>query len=122
MGITFLLCALLLIVISLLEIRGRKAEVTDGALRWGLILSLLVIGAATGAKILLEDIPMVGKGTGLLTLVLSLLAVGLLWTERKGDDVKGIEIESTLFTTDRSFNLGAFAVILVLLAIYAGLW
>lgn len=122
MGITFLLCALLLIVISLLEIRGRKAEVTDGALRWGLILSLLVIGAATGAKILLEDIPMVGKGTGLLTLVLSLLAVGLLWTERKGDDVKGIEIESTLFATDRSFNLGAFAVILVLLAIYAGLW
>lgn len=122
MGITFLLCALLLIVISLLEIRGRKAEVTDGALRWGLILSLLVIGAATGAKILLEDIPMVGKGTGLLTLVLSLLAVGLLWTERKGDDIKGIEIESTLFATDRSFNLGAFAVILVLLAIYAGLW
>ncbi len=122
MGITFLLCALLLIVISLLEIRGRKAEVTDSTLRWGLILSLLVIGAATGAKILLEDIPMVGKGTGLLTLVLSLLAVGLLWTERKGDDVKGIEIESTLFTTDRSFNIGAFAVILVLLAIYAGLW
>lgn len=122
MGITFLLCALLLIVISLLEVRGRKAEVTDGALRWGLILSLLVIGAATGAKILLEDIPMVGKGTGLLTLVLSLLAVGLLWTERKGDDVKGIEIERGLFSTDRSFNLGAFAVMLILLAIYAGLW
>jgi SSS family solute:Na+ symporter len=87
-----------------------------------LILSLLVIGAATGAKILLEDIPMVGKGTGLLTLVLSLLAVGLLWTERKSDDVKGIEIERSLFSTDRSFNLGAFAVMLILLAIYAGLW
>lgn len=122
MGITFLLCALLLIVISLLEIKGRKAEVTDGALRWGLILSLMIIGAATGAKILLEDIPMVGKATGFLTLVLSLLAVGLLWTERKGDDVKAIEVESTLFSTNRSFNLGAFAVILILLAIYAGLW
>lgn len=122
MGITFLLCAVLLIAISLLEIKTKQPAIKDRTLRLGLILSILVIGAATGAKILVENIPSVGQGTGLLTLILGIVAIVLLWLERKADDSKSIDIDTGLFKTSTSFNVGAFAVILVLTAIYATLW
>ena len=122
MGITFLLCAVLLIAISLLEIKTKQPAIKDRTLRLGLILSILVIGAATGAKILVENIPSVGQGTGLLTLILGIVAIVLLWLERKADDNKSIDIDTGLFKTSTSFNVGAFAVILVLTAIYATLW
>lgn len=122
MGITFLLCAVLLIVISLLEIKTKQPAMKDRTLRLGLILSILVIGAATGAKILVENIPSVGQGTGLLTLILGIVAIVLLWLERKADDSKSIDIDTGLFKTTTSFNVGAFAVILILTAIYATLW
>lgn len=122
MGITFLLCAVLLIAISLLEIKTKQPAIKDRTLRLGLILSILVIGAATGAKILVENIPSVGQGTGLLTLILGIVAIVLLWLERKADDSKSIDIDTGLFKTSTSFNVGAFAVILILTAIYATLW
>lgn len=122
MGITFLLCAVLLIAISLLEIKTKQPAIKDRTLRLGLILSILVIGAATGAKILVENIPSVGQGTGLLTLILGIVAIVLLWIERKADDSKSIDIDTGLFQTSKAFNVGAFAVILILAAIYATLW
>lgn len=122
MAITFLLCVVLLIGISLMEIRQRKDIVTDRSLRVGLIISILVIAAATGVKILAEDIPGVGNFTGFITLALALLSVGLLWTERKADHPKGIDLDRSLFHTGGAFNMTALVIGLILVAIYAGLW
>ena len=118
MGITFLLCCILLISISLAEIKGKVSQVGDIAFRWGIIVSLLVIGAATGIKIIVEDIPGVNDMIGILTIVLAAIGCILLLRERKADHPKGIDIDVALFKTSNSFNIAGFAVVLFLAAIY----
>ena len=42
---------------------------------------------------------------------------------KKGkDDEKGIEITKELFKTSPLFNIGSFAIILILVALYAAFW
>jgi SSS family solute:Na+ symporter len=118
MGITFLLCCILLISVSLAEIKGKVSQVGDMAFRWGIIASLLVIGAATGIKIIVEDIPGVNDMIGILTIVLAAIGCILLLRERKADHPKGIDIDAALFKTSNSFNIAGFAVVLFLAAIY----
>ena len=118
MGITFLLCCLLLIVVSLADIKEKTASVGDQAFRWGIILSLLVIGAATGIKIMVEDIPGVSNIIGVLTIVLAAIGCVLLLQERKADHEKSIDIDRSLFQTTTFFNVSSFAVVLILAAIY----
>lgn len=118
MGITFLLCAMLLIGISLIEQKAKSATVNDGAFRWGLIISLIVIGAATAIKILTTDIPDVGNWIGWVTLIIAGVACALLLTDRKADHPQGITINRALFKTNNTFNITAFAVVLILAAIY----
>lgn len=118
MGITFLLCCLLLISISLADIKEKVATVGDQAFRWGIILSLLVIGAATGIKIITEDIPGVGNGIGYLTIILAMIGCFLVLRERKADHEKGIDINQRLFETTNFFNIASFAIVLILAAFY----
>lgn len=118
MGITFLLCCILLISVSLAEIKEKVSQVGDIAFRWGIIASLLVIGAATGIKIIVEDIPGVNDMIGVLTIVLAAIGCILLLRERKADHPKGIDIDAALFKTSNSFNIAGFAVVLFLAAIY----
>ncbi len=122
MAITFLLCALTLVGLSLWENKQTVTEVKDRPMRMGLVIAILVIAAATGLKIFVEDIPNVSDFTGVLTLALALLTVGLIFIERKGDNAKAIEIDRDLFKTTKSFNLAAMAILMILAAIYAGLW
>ena len=118
MGITFLLCCLLLITVSLADIKEKVAQVGDQAFRWGIIISLLLIGAATGIKIMLEDIPGVSNIIGIFTIVLAAIGCVLLLQERKADHEKGIDIDRSLFETTTFFNISSFAVVLILAAIY----
>lgn len=54
----------------------------------------------------------------LLISTLVIIIVGL--TENKGaEDEKGIQLSKSLFTTNPVFNIGAFAVMLALVALYA---
>lgn len=118
MGITFLLCCILLITVSLAEIKDKVTQVGDVAFRWGIIASLMIIGGATGIKIMVEDIPGVSSIIGVITIILALVGSFLLLRERKADHPKGIDIDPALFKTSNSFNIAGFAVVLFLAAIY----
>ncbi len=118
MAITFLLCSILLIGISLLEIKRTTPVVNDKMFRYGLIAALLVIGGATGVKILVQVIPGVSNVAGIIAIVLAAIAVYLLITERKADDPKGIVIDRRLFETSTLFNISAFAIMIALTVIY----
>jgi SSS family solute:Na+ symporter len=58
------------------------------------------------------------------TLLLTMLVIALIsYFQHKGaDDEKGIEITKELFKTSPLFNIGSFAIILVLVALYAAFW
>lgn len=77
MGITFLLCAAALILISLMTRQDEKVTATtnSGASgKWGLAVAMAVIGGATAIKILVEGVLPVDIAIGTLVL----LAVGLV--------------------------------------------
>lgn len=58
------------------------------------------------------------------TLLLTMGVIGLVsYLQHKGvDDKKGIEITKELFKTSPLFNIGSFAIILILVALYAAFW
>ncbi|MBG7611542.1 sodium/sugar symporter [Polaribacter sp. BAL334] len=58
------------------------------------------------------------------TLLLTMLVIGLVsYFQHKGaDDKKGIDITKELFKTSPLFNIGSFAIILILVALYAAFW
>ena len=58
------------------------------------------------------------------TAVLTMIVIALVsWFQHKGkDDEKGIEITKELFKTSPLFNIGSFAVMLILVALYAIFW
>ena len=118
MGITFLLCCLLLIGVSLSEVKEKASALTDQAFRWGIVIALLVIGAATGIKIMVEDIPGVSNLIGVLTMILAAVGCILILRERKADHPKGIELDDDLFKTTSFFNMASFAIVLILAAFY----
>jgi len=120
-AITFLICVFLLIGISLYEIKTQKQAVNDSRFRWGVIAAIVGIGLATGVRILFEDIPNVGNGTGYLVIALSVAAIGLVLGEKKGDHERALDIDNKLFQTDGLFNLSAIAITLILVVIYATL-
>ncbi len=119
MAITFLLSCVLLIGISLYETKRSNQAVSDRFTRVGLVVALLVIAAATGLKIILQNIEGVGNLTGWITLILALIAVYFVWTERHSDVPQAIDIDRSSFRTDAVFNLSAAAVVIILVVIYA---
>ncbi len=120
-AITFLICVFLMIGISLYENKTSKEVVTDTSFRWGVIASIVCIGLATGVRILFEDIPNVGNGTGYLVIALSAIGIGLVLTDKKGDNEKALDIDKSLFKTDSVFNLSAILIVLILTVIYSTL-
>ena len=138
MAITFVLCCLSLVGISILDtpkpdsiamsdgvigkaddmrMQGEQALTSPG-FRWGLMGSVMIIGGFTGVKILTEDVG-VGAWLGVLTLLLVSAVVAMGVSERKPNDPKALYVDAQLFKTDTVFNVSAFAVILILTAIYA---
>ena len=59
-----------------------------------------------------------------LTALLSMLVIAVvsLQTNKNQEDEKGIELEEGIFTTSSTFNVGAFALMIVLAGLYAFFW
>ena len=58
------------------------------------------------------------------TFILTMLVIALVsYTQHKGkDDAKGIPLTKNLFKTSSKFNIGAFAIMIILAALYALFW
>jgi len=58
------------------------------------------------------------------TAILTMIVIAIVsWTQNKGkDDEKGIPLSKALFKTSPEFNIGAFAVMIILVALYAAFW
>ena len=58
------------------------------------------------------------------TALLTALVIGLVsWLDNKGEnDEKGISVSKETFVTSAVFNIGAFAIMLILVALYAFFW
>ena len=58
------------------------------------------------------------------TVILTMIVIALVsFIQHKGaDDEKGIDISKEMFKTSPLFNIGAFAVIIILVALYALFW
>ena len=60
---------------------------------------------------------------GLTTLFTMLVIAIVSFNQNKGaDDPKGIELKEGVFKTDQVFNIGSFAILLILAAIYSIFW
>ncbi len=58
------------------------------------------------------------------TAILTMIVIAIVsWTQNKGkDDDKGITLSKGLFKTSPEFNIGAFAVMIILVVLYAAFW
>ncbi len=68
------------------------------------------------------DVPFMDQMGYTLLLTMGVIAVFSYVQHKGADDKKGIEITKELFKTSPVFNIGAFAVILILTALYAIFW
>ncbi len=71
---------------------------------------------------LFVDIPFLDQMA--YTALLTALVIGLVsWLDNKGEnDEKGISVSKETFVTSAVFNIGAFAIMLILVALYAFFW
>jgi SSS family solute:Na+ symporter len=94
-----------------------KKTTNKGAI-WGAILSVPI---ALLFK-LFPKIPFMNQ-MGLTCLITMLVIIVVSHLEGRGkDSEKGIEIRTELFKTSPSFNIGAFAVMIVVSVLYALFW
>jgi SSS family solute:Na+ symporter len=143
MAFIFLISAALMIVISMLTGRSEEERVAaqsevaglgpqekrdragklikDTKLRNGLTAAVIAIGMATGIRLLLQPVPGVPMVMAIIFLVLSLIVIALIYTDKSADDYKAIDLSPELFRTRMGFNISAIAIILILAFIYTTL-
>lgn len=129
MALIFLLSSGLMIVISALTSKGggKVVETTsaklvsDMRLRNGIAVAVIVIGAATALRLLLQPVPGVPSWAVYLFAVLSVVVIALIYTDKQEDDHKAIDLEPSLFRTRTGFNMAALAILLILTVLYSAL-
>ncbi|MFT5997688.1 MAG: SSS family solute:Na+ symporter [Neolewinella sp.] len=138
MALIFLISAAVMIIMPMLEKRRtstgstttKEGMISDFRLRNGLVIIVIATGLATAIRLLAQPInayPGVTGSVGVPTwtaylfLALSLVVIGLIYTDKSPDDHKAIDLEPSLFRTRTVFNISAIIVILILGVIYATL-
>ena len=144
MAFIFLLSAFLMVVLSKFTVRKRGLDranpkdlaagedasgqlpdenltgqlISDFKLRNGLTLSVIIIGLATGIRLLLQPVPQVPTAMSIIFLILSIIVIALIYTDKTEDDYKAIDLDPALFRTRMGFNISAVTILLVLGIIY----
>ncbi|RKS00642.1 MULTISPECIES: sodium/sugar symporter [unclassified Flavobacterium] len=105
---------------------------TNQAAIWGALLSIPVAmffkvgpkGWANGTSLesVFPNIPFLDQ-MGYTTLITILIIMAISWIQNKGeDDSKGFILHKNTFKTSASFNISAFAIMLILVFLYAKFW
>lgn len=121
MAFSFLMCCLLLMGLSMAAKTSQVNTISDRAFRMGLIVVMGIMSVSTGLKILLEETE-IGSWVGFLMIAMGAVLSFLLFSERKADDNKAIDIDRSLFQTDASFNISAISIAVLLALFYAVFW
>ncbi|MFY0600176.1 MAG: sodium/sugar symporter [Cyclobacteriaceae bacterium] len=105
-----------ILAVFMLGLFWKKAT-NKGAI-WGAILSVPI---ALGFK-LFPEMPFMNQ-MGLTTLLSMLVVIIVSYLENKGaDDKNGIPISKAFFSTSPAFNIGSFAVMILLAVLYGLFW
>ncbi|MCP9234529.1 sodium/solute symporter [Lewinella sp. JB7] len=140
MAFIFLLSAGLMIIVSALTAKSEKQRVAeqekvsgygeqqkrdlsgklikDTKLRNGLSIAVIGVGLATGIRLLLQPVPGVPQLMAWIFVVLSVIVIALLYTDKTADDYKAIDLDPALFRTRMGFNIAAISIILILAFVY----
>jgi len=120
-----------ILAIFLLGLFCKKAN-NKGAL-WGAFLSIPVamyfkvapkqwIDSSNPLSTLFVDLPWMDQMGITFLITLTIIMIISLATNNGKDDAKGININRNTFATDGIFNISAFAIILIFVALYAIFW
>lgn len=92
-------------------------KTTNKAAIWGALLSIPV-----AVLFKMTSMPWMDQ-MGLTTLVTMAIIIAISFLQNKGqDDEKGIDLTKGVFNTSPLFNIGSFAIMIVLVALYAMFW
>ena len=140
MAFIFLISAALMVIISAMTSKSKEERVAadalvggygpqekrdlagklvkDSKLRNGLCIAVIGIGLTTGIRLLLQPVPGVPMIMAIIFVVLSLIVIALIYTDKSPDDYKAIDLDPAMFHTRMGFNISAIAIILILAFIY----
>ena len=108
-----------ILAVFLLGLFWKKS--TNNAAIWGVLASLAI-------ALFFKFVPIPGlepwmHQMGLTFILTSIIIIVISYLEGKGaDNPKGITLSKELFKTSPLFNIGAFAVMIILVALYAMFW
>ncbi len=119
-----------ILAIFILGLFWRKT--TNNAAIWGALISIPVAmffkvapkGWATGSSFesIFPNVPFLDQ-MGYTTLITMAIIMILSWLQNKGEnDAKGFLISKDTFKTSSSFSISAFAILLILVFLYAKFW
>lgn len=94
-------------------------KTTNKAAIWGIILSFFV---ALFLKSPSVDLPWMDQMFYTMLITMAIIVGFSLTASDDVDDPKGIPLTAKIFRTDSVFNIGAYAIILVLIALYSFFW
>lgn len=107
-------------------------KTTNNAAIWGAVLSIpIAMYFKAGSKGWFEGLAIENlfpqlawmDQMGMTFLVVALIMIAISYLEKKGvNDPKGIPLKRSMFATSTKFNISAFAICLILAALYAIFW
>jgi len=119
-----------ILAIFLLGLFWKKT--TNKAAIWGALVSIPIAmffkvgpkgwAEGTGLETVFPSVPFLDQ-MGYTTLITMAIIAVLSWKQNKGaDDAKGFELQRETFKTNAVFNISAFAIMIVLVFLYAFFW
>lgn len=119
-----------ILAIFLLGLFWKKT--TNKAAIWGALVSIPIAmffkvgpkgwAEGTGLETIFPSVPFLDQ-MGYTTLITMAIIALLSWNQNKGaDDAKGFELRRETFKTNAVFNISAFAIMIILVFLYAFFW